>query len=70
MSVSVLECLQNAEFNLDNMAGVIPGVREIAIQQLHNGVTLLEKGYGVDDEVDPLLDQYGDVEAVPDKGTI
>jgi len=35
--------------------------------QLHNAVTLLEKGYDLNEEVEPLLEEYGDVDSVPDK---
>jgi hypothetical protein len=28
---------------------------------------LLEKGYNLYDEVEPLLEEYGDVDSVPDK---
>ncbi len=63
MSVSILEALQNAEINLGNGGfGLM-----LAKSQLHNAVTLLEKGYSIDDEVEPLLEQHGDVESVPEK---
>ena len=39
----------------------------IAKSQVHNAVTLLEKGYGLDDEVEPLIEEFGDVDNVPDK---
>lgn len=64
MSVTVLEALQNADYNIRNNGGI--GLM-LAKSQLHNAVTLLEKGYGLDDEVEPLLEQYGDVESVPEK---
>lgn len=63
MSVSILEALQNAEINLGNGGfGLM-----LAKDQLHNAITLLEKGYSLDDEVEPLLEKYGDVESVPEK---
>ena len=62
MSVSILEALQNAEYNFKNGGiGMI-----LAPGQLHNAIILLEKGYGIYDEVEPLLEKYGDVENVPD----
>lgn len=66
MSVSILEALQNADYNITNN-GVLGA--NIAKRQLHNAVTLLEKGYSLDDEVEPLLEQYGEVDSVPDKET-
>jgi hypothetical protein len=64
MSVTVLEALQNADFNLTNN-GALGAM--LAKDQLHNSAILLEKGYSIHDEVEPLLDEYGDVENVPEK---
>jgi len=64
MSVSILEALQNADYNIRNNGGI--GLMLVK-DQLHNAVTLLEKGYSVGDEVEPLLDKYGEVESVPAK---
>ena len=64
MSVTILEALQNADYNLQNNGVVI---LNIARTQLHNAVVLLEKGYGLYDEVEPLLERHGDVESVPEK---
>lgn len=67
MAVTILEALQNANYNLDNVrkAGMVllPLVKE----QLNNAVVLLEKGYGLYTEVEPLLEKYEDVENVPEK---
>ena len=65
MAVTIREALWNADYNIQNN-GVI-GYR-LAKEQLHNAVELLNKGYDLDDKVEPLLDEYGDVENVPDKG--
>jgi len=68
MSVSILGALQNAEFNLaikPTEFGLLIGK-----EQLHNAMILLEKGYGLYDEVEPLLEEYGDVEHVPAKEEI
>jgi hypothetical protein len=65
MSVSILEALENADFNIQHNGGGV-GVL-IAIDQLHNAVTLLKKGYQLYEQVEPLLEKYGDVESVPDK---
>lgn len=66
MSVSIMEALQNANYNLGNihkMPMLMPMVKE----QLNNAVTLLDKGYDIWEEVEPLLEEYGSVENVPDK---
>jgi len=66
MSVTILEALQNASYNLS--AGQAHRViYNLARRQLHNAVTLLEKGYNVTDLVEPLLEEYGEVENVPEK---
>jgi len=36
-------------------------------EQLNNAVELLDKGYSIWDEVEPLLEKYGSVENVPEK---
>jgi hypothetical protein len=66
MSVSILEALQNADYNIQNNGGL--GLM-LAKAQLHNAVTLLEKGYSLSDEVEPLLEEHGDVDSVPEKAT-
>ena len=63
MSVTILEALQNAEIN---MAIPMPIAQKLAKEQLHNAVTLLDKGYTLETEVEPLLGEYGDIENVPD----
>lgn len=64
MAVTILECLQNADYNIRNngYAGA-----QVAKRQLHNAVTLLEKGYSLNEEVEPLLEEFGDVENVPER---
>lgn len=63
MSVNILEALQNADYNLQKHGSL--GFQP-AKSQLHNAVVLLEKGYSLYDEVEPLLIKYGEVENVPD----
>lgn len=73
MSVTILEALQGAEMNLktaerDALMGPVGEMAfELAKGQLHNIIGLLEKGYSVYEKVEPLLEQYGKVEMVPDK---
>ena len=66
MSVSILEALQNANYNLDNL-DKLPMLLPMVKGQLNNAIVLLEKGYGIWDEVEPLIEKYGDVENVPEK---
>lgn len=66
MSVSIMEALQNANYNLDNVARM-PILLPIVKEQLNNAVTLLDKGYSIWDEVEPLLEEFGSVENVPEK---
>jgi hypothetical protein len=66
MAVSILEALQNANYNLDNLAKM-PMLLPMVKGQLNNAIVLLEKGYGIWDEVEPLLEEFGDVENVPEK---
>jgi hypothetical protein len=66
MSVSIIETLQCAEINVGNaLRGRIPMLLPMAQEQLHNAITLLDKGYSLYDEVEPLLEKYGSVENVP-----
>jgi len=66
MAVSILEALQNANYNLDNLAK-LPMLLPMVKSQLNNAIVLLEKGYGIWDEVEPLLEEFGDVDNVPEK---
>ena len=63
MAVTILEALMNVEMNIKSGNAV---ALVFAKEQLHNAIILLEKGYGIDAEVEPLLEKYGDVDSVPD----
>lgn len=72
MSVSIIECLQNSKDNLNNAikmpmptSMLMPMVK--ARKQLNDAVKLLNKGYSIWDEVEPLLEKYRSIENVPDK---
>jgi hypothetical protein len=67
MSVTILESLENANMNLDNISRIGTAILPLIKEQLNNAVVLLEKGYSVDELVEPLLDKYGDVDSVPYK---
>jgi len=65
---SILEALQNANYNLKNARHPIQ--TELAKGQLNNAVVLLEKGYDLETEVEPLLEAYGEVENVPNQADL
>lgn len=67
MAVTILEALQNARINLS--ADTSPFQNGIGRAQLNNAIGLLEKGYDIHDEVEPLLGKYGNVDKVPEKPT-
>jgi len=69
MAVTILEALENANYNLDNLRSIGIGILPLIQGQLGNAIVLLDKGYGIDDEIEPLLEKYGDVDAVPYKIT-
>jgi len=62
--ITILETLQIAEYNLRSRH---PLSAEIARDQLHNAIALLEKGYSLYDSVDLLLEKFKNVESVPEK---
>ena len=69
MSVTILEALQNAHHNLGNVKMLGVEFLPMIESQLNNATVLLEKGYDIYDEVEPLLDKYGEVDNVPEKTT-
>lgn len=66
---TILEALENANYNLDNLKTLGIGLIPLIKSQLNNAVVLLEKGYALHEEIDPILEKYGDVESAPDKTT-
>lgn len=66
MSVPIIECLKNAKYNLE-IAVKMPMLMPMVKEQLNNAVELLDKGYSIWDEIEPLLEKYGTVENVPEK---
>lgn len=68
MAVTILEALQGANYNLDNLKSIgLALLLPLVKSQLNNATVLLEKGYNLYDEVEPLLEKYGDVDNVPEK---
>ena len=65
MSVSILEALMNADYNLENYMKGLP-LLPLVKEQLHNATILLDKGYNIWTQVEPLLEKYGKVENVPE----
>ena len=63
MSVSIIEALQNADYNLKNNNPI--GIM-MAKEQVHNATVLLDKGYDIWTEVEPLLEKYGNIDSVPE----
>lgn len=65
MAVTILEALQNSLYNL-NQASRMPALFiPLASEQLRNAVGLLERGYPLSTEVEPLLERYDSVDDVP-----
>lgn len=62
---TILGALRNAIANLDAANQIISTSRA----QIHNSLTLIQKGYDFDIDMDALLTRYGTVENVPSKLT-
>ena len=62
---TILEALQNAKYNLTENK-YLAVAATIGVEQLTNAVTLLEKGYSLETEVEPLLELFGTADSVPD----
>jgi len=65
MSVTIIECLMNANHNLQSP--LAPALMPMIKEQLNNATTLLEKGYEPDDVVDAIIEEFGSIEEVPYK---
>ena len=63
---SIIEALQNANYNLENVKRVGIVLLPMVKEQLNNATVLLEKGYNIWTEVEPLIERWGSVEAVPE----
>lgn len=64
---TIIETLQCAEINMANVAKIGVTILPLAQEQLHTAVTLLEKGYGIEEDVDKLVAAHGSVDNVPDQ---
>jgi hypothetical protein len=67
MAVTILEALRGANYNLDNLKTMGMALLPLVKNQLNNAVVLLEKGYDLNTLVEPLFEEYGDVDNVPEK---
>lgn len=67
---TILEALENANYNIDNVAKVGIFLLPLVKEQLNNAITLLNKGYDLEDTIDDLLEKYETVEKVPYKEDI
>lgn len=50
--ITVLECLENAEYNLSKEYG-----QEIGLTQLRNAIKALHDGNGIDDDIDEEMSE-------------
>ncbi len=62
---TILEALQNANYNIKSGIGIS---LMFAKDQLNNAVTLLEKGYTLETDIEELLEEYEFFENVPEIG--
>lgn len=67
MPLTILEVLMSADYNLSKIN--VLGTESIPIiqSQVHNAVTLLEKGYDIYDDLNAIMAPWGNVEDVPVK---
>lgn len=61
---TILEALENAEHNIKAKSYF---QLEVAEAQVHNARVLLEKGYGIYTEIEPLVEEYKGADNVPEK---
>lgn len=76
MAETILEALQKADLKMKTVISLLPAYNlrrsnvgiglHFAKDQLHNAVTLLDKGYSLTVEVEPLLEEFSNVENVPE----
>jgi len=66
---TILESLENAKYNLDNIPKAGSFAIPIIKEQLQNSIILLEKGYPIHTDMDKLLDKYPDLTKAPEHET-
>lgn len=67
---TILEALQNANYNIDNVKKVGLNLLDLVKNQLNNAVILLENGYDIHTDIESIVDKYGSVENAPPKDRI
>ena len=69
---TILEALQGAEYNLRRhlkyRASPTIILLQTAKEQIQNAGVLLEKGYGIYEDIEVLIDKHGTIEEVPELG--
>jgi len=63
---TILDSLQRVDYNLRRQSD--PNIWPNMKYELHAVAILLEKGYSLNDDIDSILEEYGDIEDVPDCG--
>lgn len=66
MPVSIISLLQSADYNLQHY---FPHAFEQAREQLHTAVTLIDRGYNLDEDIDldDLISRYNIIDNIPMK---
>lgn len=67
MSLTILEVLASADYNLQNNLSLGLPIIKCVKEQVHNAFVLLDKGYGLYENFDSIIDKYGDVINAPEK---
>lgn len=62
---TVLEALQNAQINVKQLPKTGLFTLPLIQSQLENAITLLEKGYDIEEDIEEIIDQHGSLEDVP-----
>ena len=63
---TILEALQGAQYNLRYPATAGVTQLQTAREQIQNVIVLLEKGYGIYEDIELLIDKHGTIEEVPE----
>lgn len=61
---TIRDTLENANYNLQNNGKI---GESLGKQQLHNAVTLIEKGYSLETDIDELLSIHKSIENIPNR---
>ena len=66
---TIMECLENARYNLVVNKGILVAQR-FGVEQLDNAITLLEKGYPLDFDFEHLFTVWDKMKDVPEYETL